>query len=427
LAVVCNARGARLPVCDDAAMRDAIRRELAARHDDLIDLTARLVRVPSVLGAEEPAQAIVEERLRGMGFAVERVPLDDEAALADPHGGYPPLPGGGDRTCVAGRIAGTDGARSLHLSGHVDVVPVDGGERWSRDPFGAEIADGRMWGRGTCDMKAGLAAYLIGAEAALAVCGPPQGDLLLTSVIEEECGGNGMRAVVAAGYDADWTLIGEPSGLALDHGGVGVIWFRLTASGDGEHAARASLAVPPVDQLVTAIAALRALEAQLNADPADEAFAALAHPYNLNLGELRAGVWPSSVPTDAVLRARLGFGRDLEPVAAQAFVRDAVAAAAPAVEVSFEGFRAPAYVHDPASDLAALLGACHVAVHGGPPPHPYVSTATTDARFVAGPCYCYGPAGGMVHGIEEWVDLDTVRATAATIALVVARAVCGAA
>jgi acetylornithine deacetylase len=407
-------------------MRDAIRRALAARHDDLLDLTARLVRVPSVLGAEEPAQAIVDDRLRRMGFAVERVGLDEDGALADAHGGYPPLPGSG-RTCVAGRLAGTDGGRSLHLSGHVDVVPVDAAGRWSHDPFGAAVSDGRMWGRGACDMKAGLAAYLVGAEAALEVCGPPRGELVFSSVIEEECGGNGMRAVVGAGYDADWTLIGEPSGLALDHGGVGVIWFRLTASGDGEHAARASIAAPPVDELVAAILSLRALEARLNAERADPAFAGLGHPYNLNLGELHAGVWPSSVPTDAVLRGRLGFGRDLEPVTAQALVRAAVAEAAPAVDVEFEGFRAHAYVHDPATELADLLGDCHVALHGGHPPRPYVSTATTDARYVTGACYCYGPAGGMHHGIDEWVDLDSVRATAETIALVVARAVCGAA
>ena len=62
-------------------------------------------------------------------------------------------------------------------------------------------------------MKAGLAAYLVGTEAFLDVCGSPRGDLLFSSVIEEECTGNGMKAVLAAGYDADGTLIGEPSAL----------------------------------------------------------------------------------------------------------------------------------------------------------------------------------------------------------------------
>ncbi len=69
----------------------------------------------------------------------------------------------------------------MHLSGHVDVVPVDGIERWTHAPWGAEVADGRMWGRGAGDMKSGVAAYLIAVEAFLNVCGPPQGDLHFSS------------------------------------------------------------------------------------------------------------------------------------------------------------------------------------------------------------------------------------------------------
>ena len=97
------------------------------------------------------------------------------------------------RTCVAGRLRGPGGGRSLHLTGHVDVVPVESEERWTHDPWGGEIAEGRMWGRGAGDMKAGIAAYLVAVEALQATGAELRGDLLFTSVIEEECGGNGMR------------------------------------------------------------------------------------------------------------------------------------------------------------------------------------------------------------------------------------------
>jgi acetylornithine deacetylase len=350
---------------------------------------------------------------------VERIPIDPAAALADPHGGYPALPYDG-RTNVAGRLRGSDGGPALHLSGHVDVVPVDGAERWTRDPWGAEVADGRMWGRGAGDMKSGIAAYLIAVEAFLEVCGPPTGDLLFTAVIEEECGGNGMRSVLAAGYDAPETLIAEPFWPGLGNGGVGVIWARLDARGSGKHAAQADEVAAPVDALIAAVGALRALEAELNERRGDPIFAGFPHPYNLNLGQIEGGTWPSSVPTDATLRIRLGFGRDLEPADVQRLVTERVAAAAPSVTVTFDGFRAHAYHHDPATPLAGLVSAAHAELHGAPPAFG-VFTGTTDARYVEGPCYCYGPLAGNLHGIDEWVELASCQGVAETLALVLQR------
>jgi acetylornithine deacetylase len=385
-----------------------------ARVDGLHDLTARLVRQPSLLGVEEGAQHIVEERLRRLGFAVERIRPDEDRALADPLAGLPILPYEG-RACVAGRLPGSGGGPSLHLSGHVDVVPVEGEDRWTYDPWGAEIAEGRMWGRGAGDMKAGLAAYLVAVEALHEAGAPLRGDLLFTSVIEEECGGNGMWAVLQAGYQGDATLIGEPTDLRLHLNGVGVLWARLTARSEGAHAAVASEHGRPVDQILQAVQGLRALEEALNEGQE-------GHPYNLNLGEIHGGVWPSSVPAEVVLRCRLGFGPDLEPADAQALLQRAVESAAAGVEVEFEGFRCKGYEHSSDNPFIELVAACHGEVQGhGQPPGRKVSTATTDARYVLGPCTCYGPIAGNLHGIDEWVDLASVRDTALTVALIASR------
>jgi acetylornithine deacetylase len=393
---------------------DALREIIDARLDGLYDLTASLVREPSVLGAEEGAQRLVEERLRGLGFVVERVQPDAERAADDPHAGLPILSYEG-RTCVAGRLSGSGGGRSLHLNGHVDVVPVEAEERWSYGPWDAEIADGKMWGRGAGDMKAGIAAYLVGVEALLEAGARLSGDLVFTSVIEEESGGNGMLAVLEAGYTADGTLIGEPTDLRLHLNGVGVIWARLTARSEGAHAAVASEHGRPVDQILQAVQGLRALEETLNHGRGD-------HPYNLNLGEIRGGVWPSSVPAEVVLRCRLGFGPELEPADAQALLRRTVESAAPGVEVEFEGFRCNAYEHAADNPFIELVSACHADVQGrSEPPGRKLSTATTDARYVQGPCSCYGPVAGNLHGIDEWVDLASVRDTALTVALIASR------
>lgn len=402
-----------------AAERRALERAVEQRADALLALTSELVRVPSVLGAEEPAQDLVAQRLAAAGFAVRRVVPDAQAALADPHGGYPALPYEG-RTCVIGVRPGEGGGRSLHLNGHVDVVPVEHPEAWARDPWGGELDGGRLWGRGAGDMKGAIAAYLVAVEAAASVR-PLRGDVVFSTVIEEECGGNGMRAVLDAGVRADACLIGEPTGLAIAHGGVGLIWFRLLARSAGAHV---GFAEPhgPVDDVAAAVTALRSLEAALNepAEGEEDWFAAHEHPYNLNLGVVEGGAWPSSVPCRVELRGRLGFGPKLDPQRAQELVRRTLREHAPAVEVRFDGFRAPAYRHDPGDALGRTLAGAHEAVHGAPPARELL-TFTTDARQVAGPCLCYGPLAGNIHGTDEWVDIASLRQTALAVALLVAQ------
>ena len=306
----------------DDQLAERLRGAVARRRDELVELIGALVRERSLLGAEEGAQRLIAERLSALGFSVERVPVQPPADGEDPTWGYPPGSYEG-RTCVAGRVQGAAGARSLHLSGHIDVVPVESPEQWQHDPWGGEISEGRLWGRGAGDMKAGLAAYLVAAAALLEVCGQPQGDLLFSSVIEEECTGNGMKAVLASGYDADGTLIGEPSDLRLMHAGVGVIWARLAARGAGAHAAFDSGASSS-ERVLAAVEALRGLERALNErDGADDGldavfFAGHEHPFRLNVGTLAGGVWPSSEPTRAEARVRLAFGRELSPGARSA-------------------------------------------------------------------------------------------------------------
>ncbi|MHB8531942.1 MAG: M20/M25/M40 family metallo-hydrolase, partial [Solirubrobacteraceae bacterium] len=240
-----------------AALAARLREAVAERREELIGLTCALVRERSLTGQEEGAQALIEQELRKLGFAVERVAVEPPGDERDPTWGYPPASYDG-RTCVAARLGGAGTGPSLHLSGHIDVVPVERPQDWRHDPWGAEVADGRIWGRGAGDMKAGLAAYLIGAAAYLQTCGAPAGELLFSSVIEEECTGNGMKAVLAAGYDAPATLIGEPSGLALWHAGAGVIWARLRARSAGAHVAFSGGEASSA-RLLDALAALREL------------------------------------------------------------------------------------------------------------------------------------------------------------------------
>jgi acetylornithine deacetylase len=391
------------------------RRAVERGFDKAVAFLGELVRVPSLLGEEEPAQSLVEARLRELGFAVESV-VPDPARLSErPDSGIPLMSYAGRRSLI-GTIG--DRGRSLLLNGHVDVVSAEPVDRWTKEPFGAEIADGRMYGRGSCDMKGGVAAMLLGVEAALSA-GPLPGRLVYHSVIEEECGGNGALAACLAGPLGDATLIAEPTDGGMDLVAVGVIWARITLEADSRHASNADRGTNPIEAAYPVIQALHGLEAELNTQPEPEV-AELERPYLLNVGAFHAGDWASMTPGRAVLDVRLGFPIRMEPAAAQERLSAAVRAADPSASVEFRGFRARGYSFDPESPFVRLLGDCHEEARGGRP-RPDPSRATTDLRFFEGQAVCYGPTGENLHGVDEWVDLESIADVATVIALLIRR------
>jgi acetylornithine deacetylase len=397
--------------------RDAVERALP----DTIAFLQELVRVPSVLGNEEPAQQLVEARLRDLGFVVRSI-KPSAARLAElPESGIP-LIGYEGRRSLVGTLTGGHG-RSLLLNGHVDVVSEAPADRWTTAPFGAEIDGGRLYGRGACDMKGGIAAMLLGVEAALAA-GPLPGRVVYQSVIEEECGGNGALAACLEGPSADGVLIAEPTNRGLDLVAVGVVWARITFTASSRHASHADEGSNPIETAFAAVEALHELEAELNADPEPE-FAGVERPYLLNVGALHAGDWPSMTPGTAELDVRLGLPIRMGPAEGQARLATAIRRLDPAARVEFRGFRARGYAFDERSPLVRLLCDCHEEVHGSrPAPEP--SRATTDLRFFTPPlgpgqAVCYGPTGAGLHAVDEWVDLESIADVATVLALLLRR------
>jgi acetylornithine deacetylase len=391
------------------------RRAVERGFDDAVGFLADLVRVPSLLGEEEPAQQLVEARLHRLGFEVESVVPDPERLAERPDSGIPLMSYEGRRSLV-GTMG--EGGSSLLFNGHVDVVSAEPLDRWTKEPFGAEVANGRMYGRGSADMKGGVAAMLLGVEAALSA-GPLPGRIVYQSVIEEECGGNGALAACLAGPLGDATLIAEPTDGGMDLVAVGVIWARITLEADSRHASNADRGANPIEATYPVIEALHGLEAELNAEPEPEV-AGLNHPYLLNVGALHAGDWASMTPGRATLDVRLGFPIRMEPAEAQERLAAVVRAADPAAQVEFRGFRARGYSFDPESPFVRLLGDCHEEVRGGRP-RPDPSRATTDLRFFEGQAVCYGPTGDDLHGVDEWVDLQSIADVATVIALLIRR------
>jgi succinyl-diaminopimelate desuccinylase len=171
-----------------ASLDDRLSAAIDARRDDLVALTQALVRIPTVNPPGRDYRAIcdfLEARLAASGFACTLIRAEG-------------APGDSDRWPRWNILARREGSRpgeTVHFNSHIDVV--EAGHGWTMDPFGGEVRDGRVYGRGTCDMKGGLAASIVAAEAFLALCPEFAGAVEISGTADEESGGYGGVAYLA--------------------------------------------------------------------------------------------------------------------------------------------------------------------------------------------------------------------------------------
>ena len=276
-----------------------------------------------------------------------------------------------------------------------------------------------------------LAAHAV-AEAGFAL----EGDLTLSAVIEEECSGNGALALLQAGYDADALLIPEPFGPTILTAQVGVMWFKVVLRGTPGHVLQNPTGSNPLEACAPVMAALRDMERAMNAAPRPGAFEGVARPLYLNIGIVRGGDWPSTVPAQAEVHCRLSFlpGESFADASArvvqalEAAARDNEWLRANPPQVEFYGFRSEGHELPPFAEgdgsMAGVLAGCHRGLTGEAPA-PYPCTCTTDLRayMVHGRAVgtCYGPVAERIHGADERVRLDSVVHTARAYALFLAR------
>jgi len=415
---------------DVTASRDEILAAVAAHQTDTEELLIELVGARTVFGDELPGQRVMRGAFEALGLPTRMAPLDaaaiSEHRLASPFSwdvsgkvnvvaDWDPAPGS------------ETGGRSLILNGHIDVVSAGPEDMWTSPPFAARRDGDWLYGRGAGDMKCGLAAY-VGAVAGLRALGlAPLARVQLQSVVEEECTGNGALQCVIDGPSADAVVVTEPTSLTIQRSQVGVLWFQVVVRGRPAHAGDATIGDNAIEASFSIVAALRALEAELNVAPPPP-YDVYEHPINLNIGMLNGGDWPSTVAAEAVLHCRLALFPG-EPVAdLRARIEQAVAQAATALDgigvtVRYDGFACEGYTLDPASPVIdELASAAEAAI--GERPALIASTATTDARQWAlhadTPAICFGPHAENVHGIDERVWLPSVLQSAQALALFIA-------
>ena len=217
-----------------------------ARVDRIVQTLCDLIAFPSVVKnnpaeagpGERDCQLYLQARLQALGFVTDLWDPDGPA-LYDKYKGRPGANRGRTfegRPNLGGTLAGTGDGRSIMLTGHIDVVPPGALDHWRSDPFRPLVENGFVRGRGAVDMKGGVACMLMAIEILKEIGVPLRGDVVFTTVVDEEIGGMGSLAMVDRGFKADAGIMTEPTGNRIAPLCHGILWGRIVIDGIGGHA-----------------------------------------------------------------------------------------------------------------------------------------------------------------------------------------------
>jgi acetylornithine deacetylase len=271
-----------------------------------------LLRIPGVTGQEAEAQRWLAQHMQQMGLDVDLWPIDVEAVRQ-----HPQFPGmevdrnGHEALGLVGTWHGspdkTPGTgKHLIFNGHIDVVPVGDLTNWHHHPWGAELSDGRIYGRGACDMKGGLMAALYALKAIKDSGVAINGSISIQSVIGEEDGGLGTFATLLRGHTGDVAIVCEPTKLNLIPAQAGALTFTVRVRGKSAHACVRLEGVSAIEKYLDIHHTLIQLEKERNSEVEHPLLGKLALPYPLSIGRVQAGNWSSSVPEELTFEGRIG-------------------------------------------------------------------------------------------------------------------------
>ncbi|HJS04270.1 MAG TPA: succinyl-diaminopimelate desuccinylase [Variovorax sp.] len=370
-----------------------------------LQLAEQLISRPSVTPDDAGCQQILGERLARLGFRLETLesgPADFRVT---------------NLWAVRPGSAGAEAARTLVFAGHTDVVPTGPLEQWNSHPFTPTHRDGRLYGRGACDMKTSLAAFVVAIEDFLALRPDPRLTLALLLTSDEEgpaVDGTVVvcKALAARGERLDYCIVGEPTsvercGDMIKNGRRGTMSGRLTIQGVQGHIAYPHLAKNPVHAFAPALAELVAIN---DAGGWDAAPNAHFQPTSWQISNIHAGTGASNViPGSAVVDFNFRFSTEATPESLQARVRTVLDAHGLDYTLSWTVGGLP-FLTPPGELVAAVQQA--IRDETGIETALSTSGGTSDARFIAKICKQVvelGPVNASIHKIDEHIAVAEIE------------------
>ncbi|MFB6278083.1 MAG: ArgE/DapE family deacylase, partial [Salinibacter sp.] len=363
-------------------------------RDRLVDQLADLVRIDSTNPELVPDGAGEAEIADYVAEAMDELGLEVDV--------WTPAP---ERPNVVGVLPGTGAGRSLMLNAHTDTVGVEGTD----DPFSPRINEGRMYGRGTQDMKASLAAQLAAVRALQEADVELAGDVIVAAVIDEEHKSRGTAAVVER-YDADGAVVTEPTDLDLALAHKGFVWLDVETRGRAAHGSRPDEGIDANMHMCRVLARLDELGRALR----DRDGHPLVGAPSLHAPQIEGGTASSVYAARCQLRVerRTIPGESEEQAVAEVQeILDTLADADASVDASCAAaFSRQPFEVAPDASIAEAVRDAGAAVLGQAPPDAG-QTFWTDAALLSAAgteTVVLGPVGDGLHTTEEWVDLDSV-------------------
>ncbi|MFK7692232.1 M20 family metallopeptidase [Paenibacillus sp. HJGM_3] len=396
---------------------------LQQNREWLIRIAGRLIAIPSENrpphGAELPVQLVLQEELEALGFECERYDLHTVEGL-QAHPAYWPGRDYGGRPNLFARKAGKGGGKSLLFSGHADVVIGSRGGRFS--PFTPIVEGNRLYGRGSNDMKGGMAAVLFAFHYLKMHRVELRGDVLFESVVDEEMGGaNGTLAGRLGGFHADAAIIPEPSNLQVCTSHLGGVMWRITVHGKGGMGFGGEKVCNPLYGLARIISEIERYQEEMekSAPPNTPGPIPGTKP-NVVLSKVQAGdyepgmadgvpercfleVWVESYPGQTFDDLDRTFGGRIRSLSEQ-----------PGMETyrmeweQITRFIPGTYAESELADLLVELRIKDGAPEAKPEMAPFACDAFIFNDYSTTPSVIFGPVGENAHAPDEFVDLDSL-------------------
>lgn len=413
------------------ATRQAILDAVEAKTPEIAAFLGRLIQFDSETGKEGPIQEFIAATLRSMGLEVDQwVPDLEELAR---HPAFYPAEGRdfSGRPNVVGTLPGDPSARSLLFNGHVDTIPFTPVGDWSFNPLSGELVDGRILGRGSSDMKGGLAAMTMALKTLLDTGLRPRGKVILEYVMDEEVSGLGTLACVTRGYKADAGISLETSDLEVQPACIGRLWFVVEVKGKPAGISRRWEAINALDKGYALSKAIEELEAQRVKTLSHPLFPDPRGAMPCAVGKFEAGHYASATPDRAILRGSMGLlpQEDIEQVKRdfQAFIRNWcdkdpwLSSHQP--RVWFEGLIAEGAEIAPDHPIVKTVASGFQEATGLAPVYSGRMGAA-DTRFLIRhgdtPTVIFGPGvTAQMHATNEWLPLENLVVATKTLALAI--------